>query len=245
MRYVILILAGALLMPLTALAAVEPSLTMQSASLSVVAGQTITVTVNINANDRTVSSATLDLRYPADKLEGVSIDKGSFFAFGLGATTIDNVGGRMNYSAGINPARTGSGTAFTLVFRGKATGSAPLSFGAATAVAVTENTNNTVLGVTNPITLSVLMGQTATATPIPTATNVYAPIYTPTPSTVGHVGRVSRVSTGPFETAVFALVVSAIATLVYVGYTNTDAFRKREIKSIAKEEEKEPFNFKQ
>ena len=76
---------------------------MQSAMQSVTVGQLITVTVDINANDRTVSAATLEVRYPADKLEGVSIDKGSFSAADWRTATIDNVVGRMNFSAGSIP----------------------------------------------------------------------------------------------------------------------------------------------
>lgn len=244
MRYFTFILAFTLLMPLTVLAVVEPSLTMQSAGQSVAVGQLITVTVAINANDRTVSAATLEVRYPADKLEGVSIDKGSFFSSGLGTATIDNVIGRMNFSAGSNPARTGTGTAFTLVFRGKAIGSAPLTFGAATAVAITENTNNTVLGATNPITLSVVTAAGATPTPTLQYTTTPTPYYsyTPTPSSI--IGGVGQVQTGPGETTILALIVGSIVALLYVGYAGSDAFRRGEAKSYSDEAHKNPPDFR-
>ena len=227
MRYIIPVLALTLLMPPTALAAVEPSLTMNGTTLSVVTGQTIIVTVDINANDRTVSAATLEVLYPTDKLEGVSIDKGGFFSYGLGTATIDNVGGRMNFSAESNPARTGSGTAFTLVFRGKATGSAPLSYGAVTAIAITENIDATVLGATSPITLTVL----AVGTPTPTGNYTYTPQPTP-------MGGVGQVQTGPGDTTILALIVGSIAALLYVGYTGSDAFRRNEAKSYSKKARK-------
>jgi uncharacterized repeat protein (TIGR01451 family) len=47
-------------------------------------------------------------------------------------------------------------------------------------------------------------------------------------------GPVTQVPTGPAESAVLALIVSAIVTLLYVGYTATDAFRRHEAKSLAK-----------
>ncbi len=235
MRYIIPVLALTLLMPPMALAAVEPSLTMNGTTLSVVTGQTILVTVDINANDRTVSAATLEVLYPADKLEGVSIDKGGFFSYGLGTATIDNVGGRMKFSAGSNPARTGSGTAFILVFRGKATGSALLSYGAATAIAITENIDATVLGATSPITLTVLAAGTPTPTGYYTPTPTGGYTYTPQPSSVGGVGQVE---TGPGDTTILALIVGSIAALLYVGYTGSDAFRRNEAKSYSKKARK-------
>ncbi len=237
MRHLISIFSLTFLIPLAAFAAVEPSLTMNSATQSVAVGQIITVTVNINANDRTVSAATLEVRYPADKLEGVSIDKGSFFSSGLGTATIDNVVGRMNFSAGSNPARAGTGMAFTQVFRGKAAGSAPLTFGAPTAIAITENTNATVLGATSPITLTVIAGTGASPTPTPSQ------YYTPTPIPTG-IGGVGQVETGPGETTILALIIGSIVALLYVGYAGSDAFRRNEAKSYSAEARKSPPDFR-
>lgn len=42
------------------------------------------------------------------------------------------------------------------------------------------------------------------------------------------------VDTGPGEATVLALIISAIVTLLYVGYTSTDAFRRREASGIAR-----------
>lgn len=57
---------------------------------------------------------------------------------------------------------------------------------------------------------------------------------------------VAAVSTGPGESTVLALIISGIITLLYVGYTGTDTYRRREVKSIAKETQKDPtsFNFR-
>ncbi|HXV26948.1 MAG TPA: hypothetical protein VD862_02925 [Candidatus Paceibacterota bacterium] len=53
------------------------------------------------------------------------------------------------------------------------------------------------------------------------------PPTTPPPSVV-------QIPTGPGESTVLALIVSAIVTLLYVGYTSTDAFRRREAGVIAR-----------
>lgn len=54
------------------------------------------------------------------------------------------------------------------------------------------------------------------------------------------------VSTGPGESTILALIVSAIVTLLYVGYTGTDMFRRREAGQLAKEARKDHglFDFK-
>jgi hypothetical protein len=186
------------------------------------------------------------VRYPADKLEGVSIDKGNFFSSGLGAATIDNAAGRMMFSAGTNPAKTGTGAAFTLVFRGKAVGSAPLTFGSSTGVAVTENISSVVLGVATPVSLSVVAGSgivSPTLTPTPTAYYTPAPTvyYTPIPTSVTSV---AQVKTGPGETTILALIVGSIVSLLYVGYTGSDAFRRREATSYADDARKNPTDFR-
>jgi len=45
---------------------------------------------------------------------------------------------------------------------------------------------------------------------------------------------VTQVPTGPGESALLALIVSAVITLLYVGYTSTDTFRRREAEHIAR-----------
>ncbi len=47
---------------------------------------------------------------------------------------------------------------------------------------------------------------------------------------------VTQVPTGPGETTVLALIISAVITLLYVGYTSTDTFRRREASSLAHQE---------
>jgi uncharacterized repeat protein (TIGR01451 family) len=44
---------------------------------------------------------------------------------------------------------------------------------------------------------------------------------------------VPPIETGPGESALLALIISAIITLLYVGYTSTDVFRRREVEGLA------------
>ena len=56
---------------------------------------------------------------------------------------------------------------------------------------------------------------------------------------------VPTVETGPGESTVLALIISGIITLLYVGYTSTDTYRRREVGELAKEAKKDDsFNFR-
>lgn len=54
------------------------------------------------------------------------------------------------------------------------------------------------------------------------------------------------VNTGPGESTALALIISAIVTLLYVGYTSTDLYRRREAAGLVREagHEKDLFNFR-
>lgn len=51
---------------------------------------------------------------------------------------------------------------------------------------------------------------------------------------------VAEIPTGPGQATVLALVISAIVTLLYVGYTSTDAFRRREASGYARDDRRHP-----
>ncbi len=55
---------------------------------------------------------------------------------------------------------------------------------------------------------------------------------------------VPPVDTGPGESTVLALIISGIITLLYVGYTGTDTYRRHEVGELVKESKDEPFNFR-
>lgn len=63
----------------------------------------------------------------------------------------------------------------------------------------------------------------------PTALPTGTPVVTGTP-----IEEIAQVETGPGQATVLALVISAIATLLYVGYTSTSAFRRREAAGYAR-----------
>lgn len=55
-------------------------------------------------------------------------------------------------------------------------------------------------------------------------------------------GQVGGVQTGPGDAVVAALLVSAIMTLLYVSYTHTAAFKRREVESITRD--RDPMDFR-
>lgn len=77
---------------------------------------------------------------------------------------------------------------------------------------------------------------TLTPTPVPVITATPVITSTPTPSSPG------TVSTGPGDAVVAALLVSGITTLLYVSYTRTSMFRRREVDAIA--DHKDPMDFR-
>jgi uncharacterized repeat protein (TIGR01451 family) len=55
---------------------------------------------------------------------------------------------------------------------------------------------------------------------------------------------VPPIKTGPGESTVLALIISGIITLLYVGYTGTDTYRRREAGGLVKETKEDTFNFR-
>jgi uncharacterized repeat protein (TIGR01451 family) len=86
-------------------------------------------------------------------------------------------------------------------------------------------------------TTTVLNTVTVTATNVPTLSAQLPIIITNGPVTI------PPVDTGPGETTVLALIISAIITLLYVGYTSSDTYRRHEASAIAKDSRRTPTNF--
>jgi uncharacterized repeat protein (TIGR01451 family) len=55
-------------------------------------------------------------------------------------------------------------------------------------------------------------------------------------------GRTGTVSTGPGDAVVVALLLSAIMTLLYVSYTHTAAFKRKEVDTITRD--RDPMDFR-
>jgi uncharacterized repeat protein (TIGR01451 family) len=84
---------------------------------------------------------------------------------------------------------------------------------------------------------TVINTATVTATGVPTLT-AQLPIIIANGGVV-----IPPVNTGPGETTVLALIISAIITLLYVGYTSTESYRRQEAGAIAKESHGEVSDF--
>ena len=54
---------------------------------------------------------------------------------------------------------------------------------------------------------------------------------------------VPPIKTGPGESALLALVISAIITLLYIGYTSTETFRRREAKGLVRDSKQDRSSF--
>lgn len=80
-------------------------------------------------------------------------------------------------------------------------------------------------------------------TAVVTATGV-SPLTAQLPIIISTTVIVPPVNTGPGESTVLALIISGIITLLYVGYTSTDTYRRHEIGELVKEAKDDQFNFR-
>ncbi len=71
------------------------------------------------------------------------------------------------------------------------------------------------------------------STPTPATTRLVQ--ASGTPANTGFLGRVSNVKTGPGAATAAALVTAGLVSLLYVGYTGTNTYRRREAEDIAKD----------
>jgi uncharacterized repeat protein (TIGR01451 family) len=104
-------------------------------------------------------------------------------------------------------------------------------------------------GAESTITFS---GRVADATALPTGTSTHIntayaradgtpEVSAQLPVIVVRAGPpVTQIPTGPGESTVLALIISAVITLLYVGYTSTDTYRRREAGSLAGQAGKDP-----
>jgi len=110
-------------------------------------------------------------------------------------------------AAGLSLGTMAPGQEVTVTFQGKVAAGSQLPAGTTTVI--------------NTVTVS--------ATGVPT-------ISAQLPIIISNGGVViPPVETGPGETTVLALIISAIITLLYVGYTSTDTYRRHEAGAIAKD----------
>jgi len=80
-----------------------------------------------------------------------------------------------------------------------------------------------------------------------TSTETTTPSATPNAGTVAgaSISKAAGVATGIKDSLMLSLILSTLVTLIYVGYTKTDLFKKREVRTIIKKglSDKNRFNF--
>ncbi len=220
-----------------------PTLSAQTITSSVAVNGQFTVTVQMNTKTYQVTAAELHLTFPSDKLQALSIVAGSFLPNTLTAGSVGAGTAAITVGSGTDP-KQGTGTVATITFKALAAGTAQIGFASNTQVAASGQASNAVDTMT-PVSVTITGAQssttpTATVTAAPSATVTPAqtprPSVAPTPRPTGLVQGVSQVSTGPLEITLMAIILGCITTILYVGYMGTDAFRRDEAQSIAKQE---------
>ena len=202
-----------------------PTLTALTSASTVAPNGQFTVTVQMDTKTYQVSAAEIHLIYPADKLQAMSVQAGSFLPSVLGAGATGTGTASITVGSGMTP-KQGSGPVMLVTFRALAAGTAQIGFASDTQVAAAGQSSNAIDTMT-PVSVTVSGTGQMTATPMPTG-----------------ITGVARVQTGPGETTILALIVGVIAALLYVGYTETNAFRRKEAKSYSEEARNNPPDFR-
>lgn len=223
-----------------------PTLTAVSSVSTVAVNDTFIVTVQMDTKTYQVTAAEIHLSYPTDKLQALTVAAGSFLPAEL-EHYISPTGASVTVGSGVS-SKQGTGPVAIFTFRAVTAGTVQIGFTTGTQVAASGVSSNAVDTMT-PVTVTVTGAGNATTTPTPTLTPTptayytYTPVPYSTPTPTGIAG-VSQVQTGPGETTILGLILASIITLLYVGYTGSDAFRRNEAKSYSEEARKSPPNFK-
>jgi hypothetical protein len=238
-----------------------PTLTAQSSAATVAVNGAFTVTIQLDAKTYKVTAADVRLTYPADKLEALSVASASLLPKLLSKSTGS---GTANIAVGVlSQATQGTGPVMVVTFKALAAGSATIGFASQTQVAAESPASTNVVGTMTPVTVTIggvqaTASAQASASPAATSSPVSASSSpasspagaaagasrSPTPRPSSAAQSVSRVPTGPIETTLVAIILGSIATLLYVGYMGSDAFRRNEAKSIAAQEHKHDSDFR-
>lgn len=166
-------------------AAPATNLSLTPVQASYDAGQTFTLSVNINTGTNLVAATELHITFNPQVVEAQKISAASFLPVVILPGTINNTAGQATITIGSQPTepKTGTGTLATIKFRGKVAGSANIAFGSATKV--TDAKDQNVLAGTSPSTITiaaVIPSPAAAATASPTSISSPSPIPTLEPT---------------------------------------------------------------
>lgn len=113
------------------------SLRVSASKIKVSPGQTVTASVVVNTQGKSINNVEAVLRFPPDLMEATSASGGSILSLWVQNPTISNSDGTVSFNGGVpTPGFSGSGTAMTVIFKAKAAGIATLNISGA---AVREN----------------------------------------------------------------------------------------------------------
>lgn len=169
-----LILVAGFFTPHAALAA---TLFLSPSSNSVTAGDVVRVRVLVNSGGEAVNTSEGTLQFPTDMLDVVSVDKSaSIFSIWVDEPSFSNQLGTVSFSGGLpSPGFSGvSGTAVTVVFHAKRSGTASLSLSGAS-VRANDGLGTDVLRGVNGTTLTITSPKIVTPPPTPTPVPVVTP----------------------------------------------------------------------
>ncbi len=175
LKYFLPIIFAACFLFFSCSSASAATLSISSNSASVASGSTIRFSILINSGGVAINNASASISFPTDKLEVVSISKGSVFSLWAEEPTTSKSAGVITFNGGVpTPGYSGSGgTVISINARAKAVGQASLSFSSASILANDGLGTNVLSGTT---------GRTITITEKPPAVEeTPAPTPEPTP----------------------------------------------------------------
>lgn len=105
------------------------TLGISASATRVTVGQTFTIRVAVNTQDKTINNAEATVRFPTDLIEVVSVSQGgSIFSLWVEPPAFSNGSGTISFNGGVpNPGFKGSGNIISAVVRAKKEGTATLN----------------------------------------------------------------------------------------------------------------------
>lgn len=145
-----------------------PTLSAQTSQATVTTGSEFTATILIDTKTYSVTAAELNISFPSDKLQAISITAGQFLPTVLVPGSTGSGVAQITVASGTT-AKQGTGTLATITFRALSSGVAQIGFSNSTLVAATGQAGNVVDTMT-PATVTLSGGTVvASSTPVSAA----------------------------------------------------------------------------